>query len=134
MDGIVYAAAVALGFASVENIGYLAHATIKGHLTMVFIIRSIFSVPGHVLFSGLWGYALGMSKFFKSKTVAGGLGLAIIFHGIFNGLAFLGAVLSALLPIVLLIVAVLVFWKIITRRIDEALIVSPHRKPGDKEG
>nr|ARR75627.1 PrsW family intramembrane metalloprotease [uncultured bacterium] len=84
MDGIVYAAAAAVGFASFENVFYVLN---KGPL--VLLLRGPFSTLGHVLFSALWGAALGLSlnepdrsKRFRMITV--GLVLSILAHGAYN--------------------------------------------------
>ncbi|MHC4943812.1 MAG: PrsW family intramembrane metalloprotease [Planctomycetota bacterium] len=128
MDGIVYAAAVALGFASLENIGYLAIASMQDKLTTVFVIRALLSVPAHVLFSGMWGYALGMSRCAalkrdkKKASVLWGVIMAVFFHGIFNGLAYLDTVYTS----ILLLLAVLLFWRIAFRNIRSAILASPH--------
>ena len=83
MDGIVYATAASLGFATIENIFYV----IDGGMA-VGILRAFLSVPGHVIFSCLWGAALGIAKFRPAKEqapiiLAGLLG-AMLLHGIFN--------------------------------------------------
>gem|GEM_PF-546307 len=83
MDGIVYAMAAALGFATVENIFYV----LDGGLA-VGIIRAVASVPGHVIFSCIWGAALGIAKFRPEQERTGiiltGLLGAMLLHGIFN--------------------------------------------------
>jgi RsiW-degrading membrane proteinase PrsW (M82 family) len=83
MDGIVYATAASLGFATVENILYV----LDGGLA-VGIVRAIASVPGHVVFSCIWGFALGTAKFRPAKERRGiiltGLFGAMLLHGIFN--------------------------------------------------
>ncbi|NMB79439.1 MAG: PrsW family intramembrane metalloprotease [Methanomicrobiales archaeon] len=83
MDGIVYATAAALGFATVENIFYV----LDGGLA-VGILRALLSVPGHVIFSCIWGAALGIAKFRPKEQETGiiltGLFGAILLHGIFN--------------------------------------------------
>ncbi|WP_096188601.1 glutamic-type intramembrane protease PrsW [Evansella halocellulosilytica] len=61
-DGIVYATAVALGFASVENILYLFS---NGLETAFF--RAVFPVSSHALFGVVMGYYLGMAKFYPEK-------------------------------------------------------------------
>jgi RsiW-degrading membrane proteinase PrsW (M82 family)/ribosomal protein S27AE len=84
MDGIVYAAASAVGFASFENVFYVLN---KGPL--VLLLRGPFSTLGHVLFSALWGAALGLSLNEPSRSkrfrmIVGGLVLSILAHGAYN--------------------------------------------------
>ena len=54
MDGIVYAAAAALGLATLENVLYVfsAYLTSPSLAFSTVIVRAIFSVPGHALFAG----------------------------------------------------------------------------------
>jgi len=59
LDGIIYASAVALGFASLET---LAFAMAVGW--EVILLRAVFSFPAHLLFSAVWGNALGWAKFY----------------------------------------------------------------------
>lgn len=128
MDGIVYAAAAALGFASIENVFYLLQARSAGIFTFVFLVRSLLSVPGHALFSSMWGYALGMAKFSHGDTywkfVLPGLALSIALHGLFN---FLGE--ATPLALLGLLILVPVMWKIVHRRIAQTLARSPHIVP-----
>jgi RsiW-degrading membrane proteinase PrsW (M82 family) len=57
-DGVVYAAASALGFAAVEN-GFILHAHPTGG---IWLARAMLALPAHVFFACLWGYALGRAK------------------------------------------------------------------------
>lgn len=91
VDGMVYATAAALGFASVENIIYVLNSWASGGAetgVLVLAGRSVLSVPAHALFSSLWGLALGWHK--KRKTlkssmlVALGLLGGMVLHGLFN--------------------------------------------------
>ncbi len=50
-DGVVYSVFVSLGFAAVENVRY---AVIDGWNT--FLLRSLISVPGHMMFGVLMGF------------------------------------------------------------------------------
>ncbi|MBN1756380.1 PrsW family intramembrane metalloprotease [bacterium] len=87
LDGIIYASAIALGFASLENIGYLYAAHRSGTLVNIGILRAILSVPGHALFSSMWGLALGLAKFSRYSSrniILGGLLLSMVFHSVFN--------------------------------------------------
>jgi RsiW-degrading membrane proteinase PrsW (M82 family)/TPR repeat protein len=131
MDGIVYAACVALGFASFENAIYLGQAYAEGVLARTAIARAMLSVPGHLLDSSIWGYALGMVMF-SDRTgirrvgpVLVGLAIAMVFHGGFNLLASLVSEITALV-LGLLVVA---YWFVFHQNVRRALAVSPHR-PG----
>ncbi len=62
-DGVVYASASALGFAAVED-GYVLHAHPTG---WIWIARTLLSLPAHVFFACLWGYALGRAKASKTR-------------------------------------------------------------------
>ena len=80
-DGIVYASASALGFAAVEN-GFVLHAHPTGG---IWIARTLLSLPAHVFFACLWGYALGRAKRVKTRVPvfpAAFVG-AIVAHGLY---------------------------------------------------
>ncbi len=133
MDGIVYAAAAALGFASLENVGYLFVSYLdpenagdpSSAVLTVFALRALLSVPGHVLDSSMWGYALGMAKFSDKETgrkmIRNGLLLAMLLHGTFNFLATIGTLVSG----GALVIFYLGCWWLIRRRIASALVNSP---------
>ncbi|MDX9755138.1 MAG: PrsW family glutamic-type intramembrane protease [bacterium] len=136
MDGIIYAAAVALGFASLENLMYIvsyylhAVATVSEGRTWEITFglsfsRALLSVPGHVLFSSMWGFAMGVTKFMPDPTrsrpyVQGGLVLAIVLHGIFNLIC--GTPIGAMA----LLVFVFLAWRMVLTRIEYALRNSPY--------
>ena len=129
VDGIVYAAAVGLGFATLENIIYVFTAleTSFAFALQTGLVRALISVPGHVLFSAMWGYALGRARFLPASQrpaiILGGLVLAMASHALFNLLLY-DTIGFALL--VLIVVPVL--WLIVQRRIDELLLASGYRK------
>lgn len=139
MDGIVYAAAAALGFASMENLGYVFSAnsgaqavssteSIFSAILTVSCVRAFLSVPGHVLFSSMWGFALGAAKFTSDPQrqkayVNLGLFLAMFLHGVFNLAA--GLPLSGFTLLLFLYFA----WRMVQQRIAEALRNSPHAQP-----
>lgn len=98
MDGLVYAAAASLGFASMENFFYILN-----YGPVVMVGRAPLSTLGHLVFGGFWGYALGASyhKRVAGVAVLGGLAVAAALHALFNveafgGNAWLGAALVAL--------------------------------------
>lgn len=87
-DGIVYAVMVGMGFATLENIGYvMAHGIGTG------ITRMLLSVPAHATFAVLMGYHVGLAKFDPERRnwyFLLGLLWAIVFHGTFDFFLFLG--------------------------------------------
>jgi RsiW-degrading membrane proteinase PrsW (M82 family) len=61
LDGLVYAASAALGFATIENA-----ITLRDHpLGWIWIARTAVALPAHVFFACAWGYALGRAKRIK---------------------------------------------------------------------
>lgn len=130
VDGIVYAASAALGFASCENAFYvIAGFSEAGAGAGVFTLlaRSVFSVPGHALFSSFWGAALGYASgrrgFKPVLAVASGLLFAMAAHGLFNWLsmeqAFGGLLFIGFMALL---------WRLVyTRLITPALEASPYR-------
>jgi RsiW-degrading membrane proteinase PrsW (M82 family) len=116
MDGIVYATAASLGFATIENILYV----IDGGLA-VGIVRAIASVPGHVIFACIWGFALGTAKF-KPATERRGIILTgllggMLLHGIFN---FSLEVLQVAGFLLILVVIIPLGWWMICKNIGRA--------------
>jgi RsiW-degrading membrane proteinase PrsW (M82 family) len=81
-DGIVYGAAVSLGFATVENIFYL-FANGIGHA----LSRALLPVSSHALFGVIMGYYIGKAKFTdgkKTKLVSISLFVPFVFHGLYD--------------------------------------------------
>jgi protease PrsW len=132
MDGIVYATATALGFATLENIIYVLDLPTISSLFVTGSLRAILSVPAHALFAVIWGYALGVAKFMpegsrKGTVILGGLLLAIGVHGVFN---FMLEQQYTGLAILLLLALPLVWW-FADKRIQAALLGSKFR-PDEK--
>ncbi|MNR96463.1 Protease PrsW [compost metagenome] len=84
-DGIVYATAVSLGFATVENVIFaLAHQASVGTL----LVRALLPVSGHAMFGVIMGYYLGRSKFSEGrkshKFLIFSLLLPVFWHGVYD--------------------------------------------------
>jgi len=137
MDGIVYAAAAALGFASIENVGYLFSAQRENGwvaFEIVFVARALLSVPGHVLFSSIWGAALGRAKFIQDqgatrRLLFSGLLGAMALHGLFNFFASFSAtenIAFALAGAIGILMLSVIGWVQVHRRMRSALHDSPH--------
>jgi RsiW-degrading membrane proteinase PrsW (M82 family) len=85
LDGIVYAAHAGLGFALVENVGYLFNATSIEQWWHVFVARAVLAVPGHAIFAAVIGYYAARRRFDRTGPGAlGGLALAWAMHGVYD--------------------------------------------------
>lgn len=129
VDGIIYAAAAGLGFATLENVLYLFSALDESLVLALQtgVVRGLVSVPGHVLFSIMWGAALGMARFMPGPEGKGvvwrGLALAMVAHALFNFLLY-----SALGFAVLILVFVPLLWVLAERHIRHALALSLYKR------
>lgn len=133
MDGIIYGVSVALGFAALENVGYLFGSFNNGlaALTHTAIVRTILSVPAHALFACVWGYALGRARFDHHGSLLSPYPLVALLaamsaHSLFN----LGCLLEPLFGFGLVGVVV-VLWEITEPRIQAFIEQSPHADQPD---
>jgi RsiW-degrading membrane proteinase PrsW (M82 family) len=108
LDGIIYAAAAALGFASLENVLYVIDwHTFHVHWGTLGV-RSLLALPGHVIFATTWGYALGRQKFDASYRVWPMVVLAALLHGLYDFLLMYGPTRPLILLYMSLMVPVIV--------------------------
>jgi hypothetical protein len=95
VDGVVYAAWAAAGFAFTENILYFGEALGEGNgeILGTFVVRGLVSPFAHLMFTAFIGYFLGRA----AERGTGGLGLApfvlglipaIGLHALWNGALF----------------------------------------------
>ncbi|HEY0249742.1 MAG TPA: PrsW family intramembrane metalloprotease [Gryllotalpicola sp.] len=92
VDGIVYGATVAAGFAFVENIQYFANALHEGggaDLAATFFVRGMLSPFAHLVFTSCTGAGLGLATRVRSRGAGvllflGGLAAAMLLHSAFN--------------------------------------------------
>ena len=138
VDGLVYAATVAAGFAFVENILYFGSALVESAsmadagdaVVMTFMMRAVMSPFAHLLFTACTGLALGWAARSRHPhawlwTFPLGLTLAIVLHGLWNGSAMLKSesafyMLYVLFQVPLFISAVaMAFW---LRRREAAVV------------
>jgi RsiW-degrading membrane proteinase PrsW (M82 family) len=95
--GIFYASALALGFASYENLFYLPYLA-----GFALFGRAIASPLSHTIFASIWGHTVGSARVHGKRlwpAILKGVGLAALLHGLFDFLTFspLLRLLSALL-------------------------------------
>ncbi len=128
LDGIVYAVAIAMGFATLENVLYAYQYGLE-----TILMRAFTAVPGHAAFAVIMGYFIGRSKFAQKKRkrlLAAGLLLPVVIHGTYNFLilqeAWDGLVLFA---VPLLAVSIYFAWKLIGIQQER----SPFRHRAEKE-
>ncbi|MFD1722630.1 PrsW family intramembrane metalloprotease [Amnibacterium endophyticum] len=94
VDGIVYAATVAAGFAFTENVLYFGRTLVESGIgpqfVVIFVARGIFSPFAHLLFTACTGYAIGKA----AERGGAGLGFvayllglipAALLHALWNG-------------------------------------------------
>jgi protease PrsW len=116
MDGIVYAATVALGFASYENFLYLE--VLAG---VELYARAISSPLVHTIFSSIWGWAYAKAAIAGRPAAARtalAFAIAVVAHGLYDYLA-MSTVLAAGSS---LIVLGLWIWRLkVKRRIERSL-------------
>jgi RsiW-degrading membrane proteinase PrsW (M82 family) len=142
MDGVVYGAAVGLGFAAIENIGYVLGA--GAGWGSVAIFRSVLSVPLHGAFGANAGAYIARARF--AGVLRSGRGLRwrrrrlfamawlvpTVLHALFDGAAFSiknfaeanaatpdGAIPAAALLLLMLIIGAgtIVYAAVLARRI-----------------
>nr|MBR1739770.1 PrsW family intramembrane metalloprotease [Ruminococcus sp.] len=89
-DGIIYGAASALGFATIENIMYVS----EGGLTTA-LLRAVTSIPLHAVTGIYMGYYFGIAKYKRYNNVQEdknpqhrALILSMVMHGTYDFFAF----------------------------------------------
>jgi len=132
-DGILYAVMIALGFATLENLGYVIGAYFKlgvGNMAKIGIGRALFSVPGHCCFAVIMGYYFGKAKFARKERQRSiyrikAFFYPVIAHGLFDFLIMIRTGWGVLLFFLLVIWS----WDFAFRAIDEQVEESPFKNP-----
>lgn len=137
-DGILYAVAVGLGFATVENVLYVLSAPGFGAQIATLIVRAIMSVPVHGLLGVIMGYFVGRAKFVPSgqgrrRLFLIGLALAAFCHGLYDFLLIgmdSGEIGGLAVPFGLgVVLLVVLMWVVGVRLIHRAQDLSPFKRP-----
>lgn len=132
IDGITCSATLALGFATAENVYYIVASYLApqialgqsdplwalGMIWKVYIIRALLTIPGHAIWSSIWGFALGWTKCRGNGRipVARSLLLSMVMHGLFNYF-----VITRPVGALGMLVLVPSMWKAFYNRINRAL-------------
>ncbi|ETT66618.1 hypothetical protein C173_18741 [Paenibacillus sp. FSL R7-277] len=84
-DGILYAVAISLGFATIENVMYAWYSNAS---IGTMILRALLPVSGHAMFGVIMGYHMGRAKFSGGvktrKILLISLLLPWLWHGIYD--------------------------------------------------
>lgn len=121
-DGIMYGATVSLGFAAIENVLYVYNGGYE-----VAIMRMFTAVPAHAAFGILMGYYVGNAKFMTKGSPQVerllGLGIAILFHGLYDFFLFIPEEYIYILAFITLLIAI----RLSKRAIKIHKANSPHK-------
>lgn len=118
-DGIVYSVCVGLGFAAVENIGYVVG---EEAWTSVAIWRALLAVPGHYAFAVMMGYYYAVYHFVdhSPKTAAKILLIPVLAHGTYDALLMSAIAQPA---IILVVFPVVIYFCIKLHKVAYAKLV-----------
>ena len=115
IDAIVYGAAIGLGYAAMENLGYLNSSSFENAWTIEMVKQRYYPLVMHLGFGVVMGWLLSQnlfdetSKFKRRFMLILSLAIPVIYHGAYN---YLRA--SDIFPILtILLVIAIVYW---TRR------------------
>ncbi|OMP65942.1 glutamic-type intramembrane protease PrsW [Domibacillus epiphyticus] len=117
-DGIVYATSVSLGFATAENVLYLA-----AHGVEYAFLRALLPVSSHALFGVIMGYYFGRAKFgkvqFEKKMLSLAFIIVFLLHGSFDYILFIDSVwIYYVIPFMLFL------WWFALRKVKKAHILT----------
>ena len=128
LDGLIYGVAIALGFATLENLLFLSSRGLD-----IAWQRAIFAVPAHALFGGCMGYYAGRAKFAPADatrprrfwlSLVLSLLVPVAFHGAYDFALLHGLGWKVWTAVSLLS---LTFWIFVLRRVKRAQRASPYR-------
>lgn len=136
VDGIVYAATIAAGFAFSENVQYFGTAMVEGGLDtlgLTFLVRGVLSPFAHVMFTICTGIALGIAA--RRTGAAGAIGYfllglvpAMLLHALWNGAFFFldadASIISYYLVVQVLLFIVAVVVVVVLRRREVKVTVT----------
>lgn len=143
MDGIVYFGVAHMGFAVMENLGYVllnADGNVVQALMTAFA-RTTTAVPLHVISGMIMGYHMGVAKFAthwreKARHFGEALFLPVLLHGIYDVAAFnqdssnittMSELFSVGFGTALMYAAVAALWLFLMPRVKKAQEASPWR-------
>ena len=112
-DGILYGAAIGLGFGMTENFLYFSGAEDATVWLYTVILRTSTSALVHAVCTGIIGGVFGIFKFqktyFKNIMIAGFLVFPMLIHGAWNFLVSFD--FTFLYGIIFIVICIIIFWR-----------------------
>jgi RsiW-degrading membrane proteinase PrsW (M82 family) len=108
MDGLIYASFIGLGYATAENLTYLAYLT-----PLEAAARGFAGPVVHILFASIWAYWVSRALLARKaiwKPAVAGFSLAAGLHGIYDFLVLLRPV--AALPMAAMLIIAIWIWRL----------------------
>ncbi len=128
IDGLIYATASALGFATLENLGYM----LSGGAALI-LLRGPISTLGHILFSLTWGYAMSLRRFRNAHNVLRrGWLLGAFLHTVFNAILLSTGIVGIEWLIIPFVGIMVVMWQLARRYYASAARNLEDAKPQPK--
>ncbi|MCA1665116.1 MAG: PrsW family intramembrane metalloprotease [Myxococcales bacterium] len=123
LDGVVYGVALALGFATVENVLCVVRDGLG-----VGLLRAVFAVPAHALFGAVMGFYFGRAKFGAPSQARALLFVALVaamaLHGAYD---FVLQALRGWLMYAAVAAGSVALWLFVLRRVHHAQNASPFK-------
>ncbi len=124
LDGVVYGVALALGFATVENVLCVVRDGLGTGM-----LRAIFAVPAHALFGAVMGFYFGRAKFGAAARARLYVGFALVaavaLHGAYD---FILQALRGVWMYLAVSIGSLALWVFVLRRVHHAQDASPFKR------
>lgn len=123
LDGVLHASAVALGFASIENLLYMA-----GYGDLVLLPRSLTAVPLHLTLATIWGLALTRARILRvpvALRMIPAVLLAAAVHGAFDFAMLAGPEVGEGATLAVLVATSVLTFRFINRRLAALKRQSP---------
>jgi RsiW-degrading membrane proteinase PrsW (M82 family) len=129
IDGIVYGIVSSLGFAAAENFQFFAIGRLAPPLV---IARAFMSIPAHMFFGAIWGYALGARLVDPKRRLFYWVAASAAIHGLFD--AILSMEGGGTLAVILNTILASVFVSLVRRALRHGVIDAEARavKPEDR--
>lgn len=129
VDGVVYGIVSSLGFAAAENFQFFAIGRLAAPLV---VARAFMSIPAHMFFGAIWGYALGARLVDPRRHLVLWLLAAAALHGLFDALLSVDG--GGTLAVILNVALASVFVTLVRRALRHGVIDEEARavKPEDR--